>query len=539
LILILPLILGCVTSRGDLFDTVTAPAPKKTAEAEGEEVQEYYDDSVDEADEYTPGIEIETRPSEASVYFDRIYRGRSTVFIDNPATGEYVVRITRDGYYPVEDRIHFEEGSYLLLTYHLREITGFLDISVRPEQAEVFIDGDSVDRMPVELRTGPHSVRVERFGYRTWTGTVTVLENETTGISIALETAPFAVSDAFVSQEMFNPENPGLFGILTIGFYADNRGSGRVDILDPAGEAIRSLDTGQFTQRYQTVTWDGRDREGRPVPEGIYTINIRAKGADGTFSETSTSLTVDRSAIIRPRVFTGGFPGFLYCPTPDILPRDRIQISTAALGAFRNSRAFVPFQAGLRFSPTHSVECVLQGTLLAVSGEDDGYSLGAAVTFPLETPAPEIFSLALGGKAACQGVRYTDTLTNFTGISVSVPAGLSLGPLKLYLAPEAVVSYNRVEYGATDAQSPAFYLWGYARAALAVEIPGFSLGFSAALRTVPFVEGLAIDLPMEIGWEVHFIIPRTQFFGSIYTACEIEDMDNYYFLYGAGIDFLY
>lgn len=528
LLLILP---GCVTSRGDLFERVTAPVPEDT--------EEYYDDSVDEADDYTPGIEIKTSPSRAEVYFNRSYRGRSSVFIDNPDTGEYFVRITREGYYPVEEWVRFEQGSYLLLTYDLEEITGFLDLEVEPAGARILIDGMPAGRMPKELQIGSYTLEAELFGYHTWKDEVTITEDTTTRMTVTLETAPFAVSGAYVSRSVFNPGNPGAFGKTVIRFYADNRGSAEVDIIRRNEEVVRTLKTGPFTQRVQTLEWDGRDDEGRLVPEGAYTIRVRALGDDGTASETAAGTVVDSSLIIQPRPLIAGLPGLLYCPTPDILPAGTTQISVAAAGASDGSTVFAPVQGALRFTLPGGLEGTLQGTLLAISDEDDGYSFGAGMKHPLAGRAADRLSLALGGKLTYQGVRRTDTLTNFTALSFSLPAGLFLGPLKLYLTPELAVSCNSIDYNTTATQTPGLYVWAYGRAGCALEIPGFTLALSAALRTLPFSEGFALHVPVQVGSELHFILPGSQFFASLYGLAEIEDLGNYYILFGGGFHFIF
>ena len=534
---------GCVTSKGDLFESVTAPAPQPTEKSGEEDEEEYYDESVDETDDYTPGLEIETFPSGADVYFARSYRGRSTIFIEDPPTGKYLIRITLDGYYPKEEWVHFEEGTYQLLTYHLEEITGFLNIIAEPEEALIRIDGKPAEGMPSELQIGTHTVRVELFGYRTRVETVTIEENTTITLTAILETAPFAVSGLNLSQRVFNPENPGPFGAVQIQFDVDNRGYAEIDILDPVGTVVRTLKTNPFIQRRQSALWDGRDDSGSIVPDGDYTILLRATGEDGIRVELTAATAVDHSLIIQPRVFFSGLPGLLYCPTPDVLSKDSLQITSAAVGRFQDGRSLVPVQAGIRFTLPGGLGCTLQGTLLAVSDQEDGYSLGLGMKYPLADPVESLFSLALGGKLTFQGVRYTDTLTNFSGLSLSLPAGLYLGPLRFYVTPEVVVSYNYIDYDALVIQSPGLYSWAYGRAGFSLEVPGFSLGFSAALRTAPFSRGFAIHWPMEIGGEATFIIPGTRFFGSILGMGEIEfagtHLEGYYILIGAGLHFLY
>ena len=128
---------------------------------------------------------------------------------------------------------------------------------------------------------------------------------------------------------------------------------------------------------------------------------------------------------------------------------------------------------------------------------------------------------------------YTDTQTNFTGLSGGVTASVSAGPVALVIAPEITVSPVKVSYSSTP--DPGFYIWGYGRAALLLDMGATMIGVSAALRTTTFDEGISIDYPFSAGIELHWLIPGTGMFITGIVSGEFSNPDNYYINAGGGI----
>lgn len=52
----------------------------------------------------------------------------------------------------------------------------------------------------------------------------------------------------------------------------------RVTILDATGRLVREISSGAAPRGDQEVTWDGRDRDGRQVPSGVYLYSIEIGG---------------------------------------------------------------------------------------------------------------------------------------------------------------------------------------------------------------------------------------------------------------------
>ncbi|MFI5400456.1 MAG: flagellar hook assembly protein FlgD [SAR324 cluster bacterium] len=54
----------------------------------------------------------------------------------------------------------------------------------------------------------------------------------------------------------------------------------KVQIANKAGDPVRSLDLGAQGPGHHAVSWDGRDNDGDPVPDGVYDYSVAAKSAD-------------------------------------------------------------------------------------------------------------------------------------------------------------------------------------------------------------------------------------------------------------------
>ncbi len=54
-----------------------------------------------------------------------------------------------------------------------------------------------------------------------------------------------------------------------------------INIMDAAGNIVRTLDAHSLSTGIQSVEWDGLDSEGTSLPEGIYTFEVEASGKDG------------------------------------------------------------------------------------------------------------------------------------------------------------------------------------------------------------------------------------------------------------------
>jgi flagellar basal-body rod modification protein FlgD len=64
----------------------------------------------------------------------------------------------------------------------------------------------------------------------------------------------------------------------------------QVQILDPNGNVVRTLDAGALAAGAQSINWDGRDSTGARLAGGTYTVNVIAKDRDGNVVNVDNEL---------------------------------------------------------------------------------------------------------------------------------------------------------------------------------------------------------------------------------------------------------
>jgi hypothetical protein len=87
------------------------------------------------------------------------------------------------------------------------------------------------------------------------------------------------------------PGHPNPFSASTrLQFSLPERVSVTLSIFDAGGRRVRTVDLGERPAGVHSVTWNGRNQSGQPVPAGVYFVSLRAGGAHAT----SRLIRVDR-----------------------------------------------------------------------------------------------------------------------------------------------------------------------------------------------------------------------------------------------------
>ncbi len=63
-------------------------------------------------------------------------------------------------------------------------------------------------------------------------------------------------------------------GPVRLRYHAPAAPYARLEVYDPTGRAVRVLEGPRWSEGWQEVAWDGRDREGRPVAAGVYHVRL-------------------------------------------------------------------------------------------------------------------------------------------------------------------------------------------------------------------------------------------------------------------------
>ncbi|HBU48147.1 MAG TPA: hypothetical protein DEB46_07520 [Myxococcales bacterium] len=80
--------------------------------------------------------------------------------------------------------------------------------------------------------------------------------------------------------------------------------TGQVEVVDENGDVVRRIRLGAQSEGPLTVTWDGRDDEGRVVEQGSYRIRAEGLDAQGRTVDIATHLLARVDAV----VFEAGIP---------------------------------------------------------------------------------------------------------------------------------------------------------------------------------------------------------------------------------------
>ena len=534
--LLLAAFLGCATSSGSLFEEMTEKERREQKDPDSDTSLEEKDpgDSSDTGE--TPGISLISDPKNAEVYVNGLYQGTTPLVLENFPSGEYSLEIRKSGYTPEKLWVRHTAGEYDEYEITLTEITGFLSAEFVPEDAIVLIDGTELPLGFEELQIGTYRLTVKAFGYEPFSREIVIRRDETTVVAGALKPADFEISNVRVSKPVFNPENPGTLGSVTLRFSVSKEGTGTVSVFSSDAEAAGKYSLPPFTSWEQSFTWDGRGPAGTLLPDGSYTFFIRGEDDERT-ATARIDVTLDSSRRIFYSSTLSGAGGLMYCPGTEVLPEWASQLGISFLGHIQNIDGTpfyrFPLQAALRLSPFSGLELTAAAGMKLTSAPETPVS--ASVSGKYRFANWNVFRMAALVKGTFVSNDTEDTLTNFTGFSAGMPMQLVLGPFSLLAGPEFIISPARVVYVESDVYpEQSVYIWNYFRTGIALQWKRWGAGISAAVRMLPYSEGFGIHWPLPAGAEAHFIIPGTQVVLLLHGAGEFSPQSGYYLLIGLG-----
>ena len=425
---------------------------------------------------------LESAPSGADAFLDRVFIGRTPHRQPGIVPGVHVLRLELAGYRTRELVLDLAEKRTYTIRISLVPRTGRLSVAVTPPDARVFVDGSEISSSPAEVPAGLRSLRASRFGYQEAAQSVFVPEDGIASAVFVLQPAPFSLSELRLRRPVFNPGNTGALGSAEIRFNVTSFGRAELEIRDPSGVRAARIPVPPFAESLQVVVWDGRDLNGRPLPDGEYALELRAfpedPGADQAGFVRSASVRIDSSLLVSPRGLSGGVSGLALFPDPYSDPERLLRFHGAWKPVLDPSagleRSFVCLGAQASFGPAG--EAAVQGSF--DPGDAESGSLGAGLKLILARADPfhaaAFAVLALGSAEGDPSAAPPARL----GLSAVLGSSRAYGGLALELE---VPSW----------ENPAPVLCARAGAALAGA--RFSAGLSAETRTEPLAGGFALD----------------------------------------------
>jgi formylglycine-generating enzyme required for sulfatase activity len=147
-------------------------------------------------------IDLESKPSGATVTVDSVYRGRTPLHIELSAKNRHALVLSMPGYENLSEKITPGPGESKTLAFTLQPQYGIIFLTVQPPEAELYIDGklhsQATDRL--QLTVKEHIFEIRARGYKSETRTVTPQKNYSRQIDIRL------VPDEQVAKAALQPE---------------------------------------------------------------------------------------------------------------------------------------------------------------------------------------------------------------------------------------------------------------------------------------------------------------------------------------------
>lgn len=174
----------------------------------------------------SPGyLSISSSPSGARAYIDGSYQG-STPLTVTVSPDPHSVELEYVGYYSWSDIAYAYEGQTTPVYGTLNPVidpnppvpsqTGYLSVSSSPSGVSVYVDGSYQGLSPVTatVSTGYHTVRMEKSGYYTWSGSASVASGQTSSAYATL--TPVSQPAPTTSVPTYVPNPVSGSGYLTI-----------------------------------------------------------------------------------------------------------------------------------------------------------------------------------------------------------------------------------------------------------------------------------------------------------------------------------
>jgi len=138
-------------------------------------------------------VRLSSVPFEAKVFVDDEFKGTTPVFIKDMQAGRHVVRMEKQGHFPVEETIFVKGGSKDELSLTLKPY-GTLAVTITPREAELTLDGNATPcpggRCELQVASGEHEVLVTADKFQKFAETLRVETGATVPLNVALRGFP-------------------------------------------------------------------------------------------------------------------------------------------------------------------------------------------------------------------------------------------------------------------------------------------------------------------------------------------------------------
>ncbi|MCK9580751.1 MAG: PEGA domain-containing protein [Methanoregula sp.] len=146
----------------------------------------------------TGSLYVISTPSNANIYLDAVYKGRTPMTISNIASGTHILEIDTSGYYDWKSTVDVPVGGTKTLSATLNPMpsstVGWIYVASSPGGASVTLDGNAVGQTPNSgslklnnIASGLHTVSLSLTGYALYTVQTSVSPNTVSEVSAILQ----------------------------------------------------------------------------------------------------------------------------------------------------------------------------------------------------------------------------------------------------------------------------------------------------------------------------------------------------------------
>jgi len=455
------------------------------------------------------GLLIRTNPPGAHVFIDGVERGLTPAAFENLRQGEYNIVIIKDGYKERRFNAALLNGSRLEVSIEMEEIRGFALITVYKEEGSpvylsfephitVDTSGETISlssdhRAILNLPSGYHTIKARAFGWEETSTAVLISEFVTSSADIVMKPAAFITGNASQSRKRFNPMNSNNLGLNEYRFEVSSPGTGNITILNHNETIVYSEQLPQFNTWIQNFTWNGRDNNGNPVPQGVYTVIVEASSSQtAEFIQIKMETEIDYSLNIYPLSLMSGLGGLVFAPVPDALPAGSFQLEAGLLYGYLSlpsEKLFTgfPFGIGLKVSLLKNLET---SVFFNINPLPDTADWGITSSLKYSFLSGGLFNAAAGVFYTWAGEYGENPLSPGRGIGlytpfsfVIIPQNISiiLSPGVFWRGPLGIIPELLISAG-------VLYQGGWFNAAVSMRIE-FNFSENISLKFLSAIEG--------------------------------------------------
>jgi hypothetical protein len=415
------------------------------------------------------GLEIDTNPSGVRVYIDGVDRGY-TPLVTYPSSGIHSIRLTLDGYNDRYFDVNLFKNSRLIVLIKMEARRKPVTLSVYREQnspeqlpfnPQIYAnvpDGTTTpitpsndNKTPLILPIGYNTIEIRAFGWENSFNRIYVNEHTNNVVDVYMKPAVFRVENVYQSRKRFNPMNPGSLGVTEYSFEVSAPGSGTFTILDANESVVFEKQFEHFDTWVQNLTWDGRDSQGVPCPEGVYMVILEASPIPELVQKEekpffmAMKIEINYSAIIFPLSVESGIAGLTFTPLPHTLPVGSYQINANLLfGSFiapsvlqEDERKFLfPFSISMRISPFNRFELISVFNITPRMEDIIGLGILGSVKYNFSDGNGSVpLAFSLGASYAGTNSNGEYPLNPGRGVGFYTPLSLELTNLSIAFCP--------------------------------------------------------------------------------------------------------